>query len=51
MYYGQMEFSLLSLAWKLGLHPSSLARLTTITSSLQKWVPLGPLHGMGGTFC
>jgi hypothetical protein len=48
MYYTQMELSLLSLAWKLGLQPSFLARLTTITTTLQKYVPLGPLHGIGG---
>jgi hypothetical protein len=36
MYYGQMELSLLSLAWKLGLHPSVLVELTPITSNLPK---------------
>jgi hypothetical protein len=41
MYYGQMELSLLSLAWKLELHPSTLARLTTISSSFPKYLPLG----------
>jgi hypothetical protein len=51
MHYGQMELSLLSLAWKLGLHPSTLARLPTITTSLPKWMPFRPLHGIGGTFC
>jgi hypothetical protein len=44
MYYGQMDLSLLSLAWKLGLHPSSLAPLSSISSNFQKWVPLGPLN-------
>jgi hypothetical protein len=41
MYCGQMKLSLLSLAWKVGLHSSTLARLTTISSSLPKLVPLG----------
>jgi hypothetical protein len=26
------------LAWKLGFHPSPLARLSSITSNLEKWV-------------
>ena len=30
MYYGHMELSLLSLAWKLGLHSSTLAGLSTV---------------------
>jgi hypothetical protein len=36
MYYEQMEISLLSLALEIGWHPSTLAPLTTITSSLPK---------------
>ncbi len=51
MYYGQMELSLLSLALKLGLHPSTLARLIPITSSFAKKVHLGHLHGNDGTLC
>ncbi len=42
MYSGHMKFSLVSLAWKLGLHPSTLAHLTPITSSLPKQVPQKP---------
>ncbi len=46
-----MELCLLSLVWKLGLHPSTLARLTTITSSLRNWMPFQPLGGIWDTFC
>jgi hypothetical protein len=38
MYCGEMESKYISLAWKLGLHPSTLAHLTAITSSLPKYV-------------
>jgi hypothetical protein len=52
MHCGEMEIKYLSLAWKLGLHPSTLAHLATISSSsLPKYVPLGPMQGIGGTFC
>jgi hypothetical protein len=37
---------LLSLALKLGFHPSTLARLSTISSNFQKQVPIGPLNHM-----
>ncbi len=40
MYCGETDSKYISLAWKLGLHPSTLARLTTITSILPKQVPL-----------
>jgi hypothetical protein len=43
MYYGQMELSLLSLAWKVGLHPSTFARSSSITSNSSKQLPIGPL--------
>jgi hypothetical protein len=43
MYFGEMA---LSLADKLGLHPSILACLRKNSSSnLPKWVPLGPMDG------
>ena len=32
------------LAWKLGLHPTILARLSSITSNLKKWAQNSPLH-------
>ncbi len=50
MYYGEMELSSLSLAWYIGLHPSTLARFTPISSSLPNWVVIGLLHGLGDTF-
>jgi hypothetical protein len=34
MYEGEIENKYIILAWKLGLHPSTLAHLTPITSSL-----------------
>jgi hypothetical protein len=46
-----MELYLFSFAWKLGLHPLTLARLTTITSSLQNWMPFQPLGSIWDTFC
>ena len=49
MQYGQMELTLLSLAWKLGLHPSVLVELTPITRSLPKYWLLGPLHSICST--
>ncbi len=36
MHYGQMKLSLPGRALRLGLHPSTLAGLTTITSSFTK---------------
>jgi hypothetical protein len=36
---------------KVGLHPSTLACLTTISSSLPAYVALGPMHGIRGPFC
>jgi hypothetical protein len=33
----------LSLAWKLGLDPSTLAGLNSSSSNLPKWVPIGPM--------
>ena len=49
MYYGEIEQSLLSLASRLGWHPSTKGHLILITSSFAKGVPLGQLYGMGGT--
>jgi hypothetical protein len=34
MYCGEIDYKYISLTYKLGLHPSTLARLTPITSSL-----------------
>jgi hypothetical protein len=40
----------LSLAWKLGLDPVTLAHLANIFSSFPKYVPLGPMYyGNEGT--
>jgi hypothetical protein len=50
MYYGQLGMHGLSLYWKLGLHPSSLAHLSTISSCSPKLVVLGPELGIGGTW-
>jgi hypothetical protein len=36
MYCAEMESKILSLAWKLGLHPSTLAHLSNGYSNLQK---------------
>jgi hypothetical protein len=45
MYGGEIDNTYISLAWKLGLHPTILAGLSsTITSNLKKWVPNWPLH-------
>jgi hypothetical protein len=45
MYYDQMELSLLSLAWKLGWHPSTLAHMSSITiSNFVTWVPIQPFN-------
>jgi hypothetical protein len=43
MYFGEIANTYLSLAWKLGLHSSTLACLSSITSNLSKQVPIGPL--------
>jgi hypothetical protein len=39
MYCGEMDNKYISLAWKLGLHLSALAGLSSITSNFEKWVP------------
>ncbi len=44
MYKGEIDNKYISLAWKLGLHPSTLARLSSITSNFEKWVPNWPLY-------
>jgi hypothetical protein len=33
MYYGEIDNTCISLDWKLGLHPSTLAGLSSATSS------------------
>jgi hypothetical protein len=45
MYFGEMESKYLSLAWKLGLHPSTLAQLSNSYSNLPKWVTLARTNG------
>jgi hypothetical protein len=44
MYGREIDNTYLSLAWKLGLHPSIEARLSSITSNLKKWVQNWPLY-------
>jgi hypothetical protein len=45
MYGGEIDNTTYSsLARKLGLHPLILARSSSITSNLEKWVPIWPLH-------
>ncbi len=45
MYCEEIDNKYISLAWKLGLHPTTLARLSSITSSYyEKWVPNWPLY-------
>ena len=44
MYGGEIDNKYISLAWKLGLHPSTLACLSSISSTFEKWVPNGPLY-------
>jgi hypothetical protein len=39
-----------SLAWKVGLHPTTSAHLANNSSSFPKWVPLGHMHSNKGTF-
>jgi hypothetical protein len=46
MYYRHMELTLLSLAKRIGLQPSTLARLCSVTSNLSKKVPSGPLNSL-----
>ena len=50
LYNGEMEVSSLSLACNLGLHPSTLAHLTPISSSLPKMVVIGLMHSLLDTF-
>jgi hypothetical protein len=50
MYCGEIERLLISLAWKLGLHPSTLAHLSNITISLPKWVPMTNVRPQGHLF-
>jgi hypothetical protein len=38
---GDIDNTYLGLAWKLGLHPTILACLSSITSNLEKYLPLG----------
>ena len=44
MYRGEMESLGHSLAWKLGLHPSTLAHLSSIANNFKKYAPIGPLY-------
>jgi hypothetical protein len=44
MYCGENDNKYIILAWKLGLHPTILARLSSITSNLEKWAPKRPLY-------
>ncbi len=37
MYCEEIDNKYISLAWKLGLHPSTLARLSSITSNSTTW--------------
>jgi hypothetical protein len=39
-YREEIESKYISLAWKLGLHPSTLAHLSSITSNCKKDVPM-----------
>jgi hypothetical protein len=50
MYCSDIELLLLSLAWKLGLHPSTLAHLTSSSSNLPKGVPIVPNNSHVDTF-
>jgi hypothetical protein len=43
MYCGDIDNKYISLGWKLGLHPSTFARLSSMTSNLSKQVPMRPL--------
>jgi hypothetical protein len=43
VYYGEMESSGHGLAEKLGLRPSTLAHLSSSSSNLPKWVPIGQM--------
>jgi hypothetical protein len=43
MCCGDIDNKNISLGWKLGLHPSTFARLSSITSNSSKEVPVGPL--------
>jgi hypothetical protein len=44
MYSGEVDNKYISLSWKLGLHPTILALLSSITSNFEKWVPNWPLY-------
>jgi hypothetical protein len=44
MYCEEINNKYIILAWKLGLHPTILTGLGSITSNLEKWVPNWPLH-------
>jgi hypothetical protein len=44
MYCGEMGNNYSSLAWKQGLHPSTLVNLSSITSNFKKYVPIGPFN-------
>ena len=39
MYWEEIDNKYSSLAWKLGLHPTILAHLSSVTSNFEKWVP------------
>jgi hypothetical protein len=49
MYCGEMESKSLILAEKLGLHPSTLAPLSSSSSNLPKQVPLGAMVSLEKT--
>jgi hypothetical protein len=44
MYFGETDSNYISLAYKLGLHPSTLAHVGSITSNSSKQAPIGPLN-------
>jgi hypothetical protein len=50
MYYGEMDHCSLSLACQVGLHPSTLAHLTTISSNVVKVVVIGLTKIIWGSF-
>ena len=45
MYCEEIDNRDISMSWKLGLHPTTLASsLSSITSNYEKWVPNWPLY-------
>jgi hypothetical protein len=39
MYHGEIDSKYISLAWKFGLHPSTIAHFSSISEVLEKYVP------------